>query len=86
MEIEDKNNEADRLLPLEATDDSPLRKWSKQEIISFSIFGAVILSAILGLIFGAVFSYSKIDYIIENAVVYNMKDFNNTYCCFAVKG
>ena len=64
----------------------PTPKRTKQDFIAYSIIGVVVFAAILGLIFGVIFSYSKIDYILENAVIYNMKDFNDTYCCFAVKG
>lgn len=57
----------------------------RDNIISTIIIGTVIFSAIIALIFGIIFRYSDVDYIVENAKVHTMINTNKTFCCFAVR-
>lgn len=82
--LDDNNNSQEETTLLDPGS-RPTATERRENIISTVIIGTVLFAALLALIFGIVFRYSDIDYIVENAVVHTMTNDNKTFCCFAVR-
>eukprot|EP01091_Cochliopodium_minus_P011887 TRINITY_DN3485_c0_g1_i1.p1 TRINITY_DN3485_c0_g1~~TRINITY_DN3485_c0_g1_i1.p1 ORF type:complete len:332 (-),score=106.57 TRINITY_DN3485_c0_g1_i1:914-1909(-) len=80
MDSKENENEDNPLLERHHT-----QTERKENIISMAIIGTVLFAALLALIFGIIFRYDKIDYIVVNAVIHTNTNPNTTFCCFAVK-